>query len=242
MSAFDRTDQHDPNAVFVSDAARLKRLVSSRGSRPGFNDFGVREDRLKPRYQPSVVARLVFPSFLVCLVASMTGCSSLALPTGDGLGLMSPGSSLLFPGSGQHQTYQMIDGTPLSGSLDADGSLTEDAYNKIREAKAQNAVVLQVSGDSQPVRLLPLPPQEKSVFVSELLTQTGVLKKFGAVDVTLYRPSPDSIEGIKMDVKFADDGSVDPASDYGLRPGDRVQVRQRSTTALESLVNMALRR
>lgn len=136
----------------------------------------------------------------------------------------------------------MLDGTIPGDEMSADGSLTMESYQKIREAKAQNSVVLQVAGDDQPVRVLPLPPGEQSVFISQLLTQTGVLGKFGGVQATLYRPSPDSIAGIRMDVKFADDGTVDPASDYGLRPGDRIQVRRKRTTPLQSLVDMALQR
>lgn len=180
---------------------------------------------------------------LMLLAAGLTGCSSIKLPSAKGLDLMEPSSSILFPGSGGPSSpYQMRDGSVPADALSADGALTAESYQKIREAKAQNSVVLQVAGDEQPIRVLPLPPGQKSVFVSELLTQTGVLKKFGSVEATLYRPAPDWISSARMDIKFADDGTIDPATDYGLRPGDRVQIRQRETTALESLVNLALRR
>ncbi|MCA9136710.1 MAG: hypothetical protein KDB00_08125 [Planctomycetales bacterium] len=156
---------------------------------------------------------------------------------------MSPSPSLLFTGTSKHSSpYEMADGTVPADAMSADGSMTMEAYQKIREAKAQNAVVLQVAGDSQPVRLLPLPAGEKSVFVSELLSQTGVLKKLGKVEATLYRPAPESITGVRMDIKFDDSGKIDPASDYGLRPGDRVQVRKQSTSAIQSFVKMAMRR
>ena len=139
-------------------------------------------------------------------------------------------------------TYEMPDGTLPANDLSSDGSMTEEAYQKIRQAKAQNSVVLQVAGDEQPVRVLPLPEGEQSVFVSELLDQTGVLRRFGTVYATLYRQSPESISGIKMQIKIADDGRIDPSTDYGLRAGDRVQVRQKKNTALQMLVDMALRR
>ena len=183
------------------------------------------------------------PALLAALLAGgMTGCSSVEMPSLSGLDLMST-TPTLFPGSQKNSSpYQMLDGTPPPNALSADGSMTMEGYQKIREAKAQNAVVLQVAGDEQPVRILPLPAGEKSVFVSELLAQTGVLRKFGAVHAAVYRPSPESISGIKMDVKFSKNGTIDPATDYGLRPGDRVQVRKKHNTGLQSLVNLAMQR
>ncbi len=161
----------------------------------------------------------------------------------DGLDLMNPSAGLLFPGSrGKAPRYQMLDGTRPEALTGSDGSMDMESYRKIREATAQNAVVLQVEHDEQPVRVLPLPAGGQSVFVSELLTQTGLLRKLGAVDATLYRPSPNSITGTRMKIQFKDDGSVDPISDYGLRPGDRVQVCKRSDSAIKSLVDMALQR
>lgn len=120
--------------------------------------------------------------------------------------------------------------------------MTMETYQKIRQAKAQNAVVLQVANDSEPIRVLPLPPGEKSAFVSELLTQTGLLSKLDSIEATVYRPTPDSIEGAKMVVHFTDEDTIDPTTDYCLRPGDRIQVTQVSTTPWESLANTIMRR
>lgn len=181
---------------------------------------------------------------VLSLVFAATGCSSLQMPGTGGLDLMSPSSKLLSLGAaGKHKSpYRMADGSSPGDVLAADGSMTMEAYNRIRQAKAQNAVVLQVAGDEQPVRVLPLPDGGKAIFVSELLEQTGVLEKFGHVQATLYRQSPDSISGIKMLVKFSKNGKVDPATDYGLRAGDRVQVRQQKFGALQMLVDTAMRR
>ena len=188
-----------------------------------------------------LLARWATASVAPLLIALTSGCSSL--PSARGLDLMSPSPNLLFPSSTKNTSpYQMLDGTVPATALSGNAGLTEEAYHKIREAKTQNAIVLQVAEDEQPVRVLPLPPGQKSVFVSELLTQTGVLKKLGSVQATLYRPSPDSISGVPMEIQFADDGTVDPTTDYGLRPGDRVQIQKKTTTAIESFVNMALRR
>lgn len=185
--------------------------------------------------QPHI--RLIVAAF--CLVLS-TGCTSLNMPSARKLDLMSPSSSILFPGSSKPASLKCVDGT--DATLSSDGSMTMEAYQKIREAKANHSVVLQVSGDSEPVRVLPLPPENQSVFVSELLTQTGLLKKFGRVDVVLFRPSAESISGTRMQVRFKEDGTLDPATDYGLRPGDRLRVTKRTAGGIESFVNMVLRR
>lgn len=197
---------------------------------------------------PLKPARLNSGSVSTLLVLSLAimcgGCSSLQLPGTSGLDLMSPDAKGLFSGLTDKQAtpYQMADGTAIQDSIAADGSMTMETYNNIRQAKAQNAVVLQVSGREQSVRVLPLPDGGRSVFVSELLTQTGVFRRYGHVDATLYRQSPESISGIKMKVNIAKDGTIDPATDYGLRAGDRVQIRQRKTSALQMLADMATMR
>lgn len=182
-------------------------------------------------------ARLATGFAVLSIVFAASGCTNLKLPTAAGLDLMSPGF-----GPKNATSYEMLDGTVPADDLATDGSMTMEAYEKIREAKAQNAVVLQVAGDEQPVRVLPLPEGEKSVFVSELLDQTGVIRRYGTVYATLYRQSPQSIAGIKMKIKITDDGKIDPSTDYGLRAGDRVQVRQKKNTPLQMLVDVALRR
>ena len=96
-------------------------------------------------------------------------------------------------------------------------------------------------GDKQPIRVLPLPPEGQSVFVSTLLNDTGVLEKLGTIDATLYRNSPHTIGGIRMEVKMTPGhNAVRPESDYALRPGDRLHVRKVEHAALTSLVSGVL--
>lgn len=174
------------------------------------------------------------------LVLGSTGCSMLntpEMPSLAGADLLSPG----FLKSDAGSAYRMADGSshsPMTGG----GSMSMEAYQRIKQAKEQNAIVLQVSGDEAPIRVLPLPNGKSSVFVSELLTQTGLQSKFGAVNATVYRAAPDSIAGIRMDVKMSSDGTIEPSYDYALRAGDRIEVSQRVTSGLSSLVDMALRR
>lgn len=82
------------------------------------------------------------------------------------------------------------------------------------------------------------------MFVSTLLQQTGVLKKFGKVQVAVFRPSPASFEGVRMDVLFAKRGNnqIRPESDYALHPGDRIVVRKDDRMSVDSLVGLALGR
>lgn len=107
-----------------------------------------------------------------------------------------------------------------------------DVFQRVREAKSQNSVVLQIVGDSSPIRVLPLPPDERSVFVSDLLKQTGLQSKLGPIRVTLYRANPHAPMGIPMEVKFTTrGGSVRPDSDYALQPGDRLRIMKDERSA-----------
>ncbi len=118
---------------------------------------------------------------------------------------------------------------------------SEAVYHKVREAAAQNSVVLEVVGNKQTLRVLPLPPEGQSVFVSTLLNDTGVLAKLGTIEATLYRNSPHAMGGVRMDVKMSPgQDAVSPESDYALRAGDRLQVRKAEYVALSNLIDATI--
>lgn len=145
-----------------------------------------------------------------------------------------PSASFL---SGPQTHYERADGDALQPSQSA------ETYQKIRQAKAQNAIVLQVVGDSEPIRVLPLPPGGESVFVSELFEQTGLGSRLGrSMKATLYRPSTKSLSGIRMQIDVESGGKVTPSTDYSLRPGDRIEIAKDDRSGLQSLVDLALKR
>ena len=118
----------------------------------------------------------------------------------------------------------------------ADVSMNEKVYYAVKRAKLENAVVLQVLDDENPARVLPLPEGGRAVYVSELLTQTGVMKKLGHIEATLYRASSDSISGVPMEIKMGRSrDNIQPSSDYALQAGDRVMVSKATNPALEML-------
>jgi hypothetical protein len=120
-------------------------------------------------------------------------------------------------------------------------SNSEQVYHGVRQAKAQNAIILQVVGAKTPIRMLPLPTDGRSVFLSDLMKQAGVANQLGAMQAKLFRSSADSIGGLPMDVKMGMDGkSVKPETDYALRPGDRIQVQKALSPAMRGLVNTLL--
>lgn len=162
--------------------------------------------------------------FALALTSVMAcGCTSISLPK----------TPFTRPGSPEYQ------GIDVGNHLGASSS--EKIYHSVRQARSQNSIVLQVEGDSTPIRVLPLPPGQNSVYVSDLLEDTGVQKKLGALEATLFRYAPNSIGGHQMAVKMSPDGrSVRPVSDYALHPGDRLWVKETANPALQSLVNMAL--
>lgn len=158
------------------------------------------------------------------------GAGRLVLALLLSLSLVSAGGCSLFRG----KSKQDPTGMPLA----AQGSGSEEVFLRVREAKAQNSVVVQVIGDSVPVRVLPLPPGERSVFVSDLLKQTGLQDKMGAIKVTVYRHSTHSPMGIPMDVRFtAPGGDVRPESDYALRAGDRLRIAEDDRSMIAEMLN-----
>jgi hypothetical protein len=167
------------------------------------------------------------PSWTLLCVAAVTlsaqGCTTIDFPT------------TAF--SKHSREYQGVDSSYDGGQTYA----SEQVYQAVRQAKAENGVVLQVIGDDVPARVLPLPPGTHSVYVSELLSQTGTQEKLGNVEATLFRSSTDSIGGIPMDVKMSKDGqSVRPESDYSLQAGDRLMVAKGANPAVQALFNAML--
>ena len=119
-------------------------------------------------------------------------------------------------------------------------SLSEEAYYKVREARQTNSIVLEIDGSSEPIRVLPLPPEGQSVFLSTLLRQTRVAKKVGPLDVELMRATNTSLNGLGMSVKMnSGRDNVRPETDYALQPGDRIRVKKYKPDALNSLLEFA---
>jgi len=134
--------------------------------------------------------------------------------------------------------FRNKDNATVTGAVSLQGSESADVYQRVREAKAQNSIVLQVAGDSAPVRVLPLPPDDRAVFVSDLLKQTEIQDKVGPMRVTLYRASDGSPMGVPMEVKFtARGGSVRPDSDYALKAGDRLRILKDERSVLAGMLN-----
>ncbi len=133
------------------------------------------------------------------------------------------------------------DNVPPSGEFALQSSDSADVFKRVREAKAQNSVVVQVVGDSTPVRVLPLPPDERSVFVSDLLKQTGLKESYGPMRVTLYRSNVHAPMGIPMEVKFAArGGDVRPDADYAIQAGDRIRISKDERNAWGEMLNQFL--
>lgn len=130
---------------------------------------------------------------------------------------------------------------PIDVSMNMQASDPAEIYHAVKQARAENGIVLQVVGDDEaPVRVLPLPPGQKAVYVSDLLEQTGVIAKLRAVEATLFRHSTDSIGGIPMVVKMTEAGTkVKPESDYALQAGDRLKVKK-FNVAVNTLITKVL--
>ncbi|MDB4476964.1 hypothetical protein N9018_02045 [Rhodopirellula sp.] len=176
-----------------------------------------------PNYAQKRSLHGLFWSILACLAFS--GCTSVKLP----------GTAFQRPSNSDYQS--------MSSSLDVAHGVQEKAYYAVRQAKADNGVVLEVAGDSNPARLLPLPSNGQAVYLSDLLEETGVLGKLETVGATLYRYTPETVNGMPMEVRMADDcHTVRPESDYALQAGDRLRVWKVPNPAMGKLYNVFLGR
>ena len=169
------------------------------------------EEARRRRFVPRCAIALV----LACLT---TGCESLR------------------PGVFVHPE-KLVGYQNLSETRPLEPSASAMLYRKVQQASSRNAIVLQVLGDDVPVRVLPLPADGKTVFVSDLLGQTGVLAKLESIEATLFRNSAEALGGVRMEVKMSPEGdAVRPESDYALQPGDRLRVQKRQFNSLEQLL------
>ena len=167
-------------------------------------------------------AAMMYP-VLACLL--FTGCTSFEIP----------GTAFYRPSNPEYLS--------VSSALDLDHAVQEKAYYAVRQAKAENGVVLEVVGDSNPARTLPLPSGEQTVYVSDLLEETGVMDKLDTVAATLYRYSPGTVNGVPMEVQMSETCThVRPESDYALQAGDRLRVWKVPNPAMGKLYNVFLGR
>lgn len=109
-------------------------------------------------------------------------------------------------------------------------------FDRVAQAAQHNAIVLQVAGAEEPLRVLPLPSDGQAVYVSDLLRQSGLSEEFPRMQARLYRNSPEVIGGIRMGINFRPGtNQVAPEHDYCLRPGDRLEVAEEEVSPFASI-------
>ena len=169
----------------------------------------------KAAQQSNVIlsVRAVLVAASIITIASGSGCSLFRKPSKD----------------------------PVALSAPLQGSESAAVYQRIREAKSQNSIVLQIAGDSSPIRVLPLPPDGQSVFISDLLKQTGLQDKLGHVRATLYRTTPAAPSGVPLEVRFDQrSGEIRPETDYALQAGDRLKIAEQEKPAFGGMFDQLL--
>ena len=169
----------------------------------------------------TIVTTTIVTATMVSLVV-LGGCSAISLPK-----------------SLSGTAFSKVEKSPYSNvesGFQADPSLAERLYYDVRTARGQNSIVLQVVGDEVPIRILPLPPDGRSVLISQLLRETGVQQRIGAIEATLFRYNPAVIGGMEMEVRTNEGKSIRPEYDYALQPGDRIRVGRRTGSALAELL------
>lgn len=151
-------------------------------------------------------------ALLACCLLS-TGCASLAL----------------FPG------------TENESDVESEPRLNESPeaamFRAVQTARQTNSIVLQVEGADKPMRVIPLPTDGKTVFMNDLLRQTGLKSRYNSLDIVLFRSSGTEMDGVKMAVTFDKSGRVNTGTDYALRPGDRITVRKVLNSTIQNVLD-----
>lgn len=81
-------------------------------------------------------------------------------------------------------------------------------------------------------------PLKDVTYVQQAIDQHGVLKKFRREKIQLYRKNDSTNTYSRMEIEF-DRGKhrVPPESDYAIRPGDRLVVREDTSTMIDDLLS-----
>ncbi len=181
-----------------------------------FNDAANR--CLQIRIYPRLGNLIMSPRRSNCLVAPLlafcllnTGCASLALfPSDDS---DAPNEATL------HESPEAA------------------MFRAVQTARQTNSIVLQVEGAEKPMRVIPLPTDGKTVFMNDLLRQTGLKSKYNGLDIVLLRSGAGEMDGVKMAVTFDGKGRVSTGTDYALRPGDRIMVRKVLNSTIQNVLD-----
>lgn len=206
-----------------ADCPKSQPNQQSLTSGPAAPHFPTDSSQMIPNHAP--IRTLVGMSWPVFACLMLAGCTSFNVP----------GTAFYLPSNPDYQS--------VSSSLDLGHAVQEKAYYAVRQAKAENGVVLEVVGDSNPARVMPLPSGKQSVYVSDLLKETGVMDKLETVGATLYRYTPGTVNGVPMEVQMIDScTAVRPESDYALQAGDRLRVWKTANPAMSQLYNSFLGR
>lgn len=110
-------------------------------------------------------------------------------------------------------------------------------FRAVQTARQTNSIVLQVEGADKPMRVIPLPTDGKTVFMNDLLRQTGLKSRYNSLDIVLFRSSGTEMDGVKMAVTFDKSGRVNTGTDYALRPGDRITVRKVLNSTIQNVLD-----
>lgn len=169
------------------------------------------------RRQWASQAQVLFAGML--LVCSQSGCITLAsmitgqkpAPTLDTSMLEAQGYSLP-PG-----------GMPMAVEPDKQG---------------RPRVVLEIRGSSEQrhVESIPL-PNEPAMFVQDLIQQAQLNEHFGALSISIMRPTTGGAPPIRLQVRSDRDGKVlNPGTNYALLPGDHLVVLENNESLIERFV------
>jgi hypothetical protein len=116
------------------------------------------------------------------------------------------------------------------------GSLPESPGEAPAAPKAEVAkfqVEVRESGKQPELKQFPLP---QTLYVQQVLDQSGVLRRFRRLKIEIYRQLPGG-RGHRLDVAFdRAEHRVPPGADYAIHPNDRIVITEDTSTLLDDML------
>lgn len=131
----------------------------------------------------------------------------------------------------------------LSGCASVGGSLGEllgpepELAKKDELPKGVPTFVVELKPDGKPAERYKLPLSEDGTYVAQVLKKSRAVRRFGRVNIELWRPLPNGAGHHKLDVQFnRKQREIPPRFDYAIHPDDRLLIIEDTSTILDDVL------
>lgn len=102
-------------------------------------------------------------------------------------------------------------------------------------------VILEVREDGTHVESIPL-DMDKAVFIEDIVQQARLHDRFGQLDISIMRPTPNGGPPLRLDTHIESTGkATNVGQNYALLPGDHIVVNSDNRSSLERFIDKQFR-